>query len=186
MTKKNSIQIWVIALLVVLNLTTIGTIFYHNRQVKDNEAAVVIDESRAPLTGRYFRQTLRFDDEQMNAFRKANRQFQPQANLLIYEMDSLKTEMFIELNREQPDTIRLNSISDHIGRHHAELKKITNDFYLSIKSVCDSAQCYRLQETFLPLYRDETSNARRGFGYYRPDSTGGGYRHRYGRGWNKP
>ncbi len=128
MTKKNSIQIWVIALLVVLNLTTIGTIFYHNRQVKDNEAAVVIDESRAPLTGRYFRQTLRFDDEQMNAFRKANRQFQPQANLLIYEMDSLKTEMFIELNREQPDTIRLNSISDHIGRHHAELKKITNDF----------------------------------------------------------
>lgn len=189
MNKTNKIMMWVIALLVVLNLTTIGTIVYHNQQEKDDSTAIVIDEGQPPLTGRYFRQTLGFDNDQMDVFRAANREFQPRANLLIYEMDSLKNEMFMELNKPKPDETKLNALSDHIGNHHAELKKLTNDFYLKIKSACNDAQCAQLERAFLPLYRDETVNARRGYGYgyNRTDSLGmgRGYRHRYGRDWNE-
>ncbi|MCK9303953.1 MAG: hypothetical protein PHP30_08045 [Bacteroidales bacterium] len=172
MNKINKILIWVTALLLVLNITTIGTILYHNNQEKEDNIAIVLDENQAPLTGRYLRQTLGFNSEQMEVFQKTNREFQPQANRIIYEMDSLKNEMFSELNKPQPDSIKLNSLSDLIGIHHSELKKLTNNFYLKIKSVCDSTQCEPLKKTFLSLYQNNTAVNRHGYGYNHPDSSG--------------
>ena len=172
MNKSNKIMMWVIALLLVLNLTTIGTIVYHNHQEKEDNTAIVLDDNQAPLTGRYLRQTLGFDNEQMDVFHKANREFQPQANKIIFEMDSLKNEMFTELNKPSPDSLKLNILSEQLGTNHAELKKLTNFFYLKLKSVCDSSQCEPLKNTFLLLYQNNTVPARQGYGYKHMDSTG--------------
>lgn len=183
MNRRVKILWWVIALLVVLNLTTIGTILFRNRESSSDNIAIVLDENQQnPLTGRFFRQTLGFDDAQMALFREAHHSFQYKANDLIFEMDSLKNEMFKELNSPTPDTLRLNDLSDHVGSHHAELKKITNVFYLQLKTICDSTQCEQLQQAFLPLFRDGTLNRGRGYQWNDSTSTGQGNRHRYGRG----
>jgi len=132
MNKTVKILWWVIALLVLLNLTIIGTILFRNRESSDNNIAIVLDENQQnPLTGRFFRQTLGFDDAQMNIFREVHRSFQYRANDLIFEMDSLKNEMFTELNSPTPDTIRLNELSEQVGRHHAELKRSPMTFIFS-------------------------------------------------------
>ncbi len=165
MNKTNKILWFVVALLLILNLATIGTIIYHNKQHTDDELTIVLDANQQnPLTGRFLRQELGFDDEQMAVFRKANREFHQIANNLIYEMDSLKVEMFEELNKEAPDTVKLQTLSKHIGMHHVELKDITNQYYLKLKSVCDQGQCEQLQEAFQPLFRDGTINIGRGYG----------------------
>lgn len=183
MNRGNKILWWVIALLVILNLTTIGTILLRNSERNGDEVAIVLDENRQnPLTGRFFRQTLGFSDAQMVLFREANQSFQHTANDLIYEMDSLKNEMFTELNSAVPDTNRLNALSEHVGRHHAELKKITNGFYLQLKAACDSTQCEELQRSFTPLFRDGTINRGRGYRWRDSTATGPGFRHRYDRG----
>ncbi len=155
MNRTNKI-LWVVAvLLLILNLTTLGTIFYHNQKNKKDDVAIVLDENRQnPLTGRFFRQQLGFNDKQMDAFREANHEFQDKANGLIFEIDSLKSETFEELNSANPDTIRINELSTHIGKHHIELKNITNEFYLTVKSVCDSSQQEMLKEAFTPLFKD--------------------------------
>lgn len=184
MNKTNKIWIWLVVLLVVLNLTTVGTILYHHwKEREDDRVTVLSEEGEVRLTGRYFRQTLGFNDRQMEAFRLANREFQPQAARLIIRMDSIKIEMFKELNNAQPDSTKLNYLSELLGRQHAELKKITNRFYLNMKSVCDSSQCAQLQQLFLPLYYDENIHSRRGYRHIRADSTGinSGYRRQYGR-----
>ncbi len=181
MNNSNKILWLIIVLLVILNITTLGTIFYHNKQNRNDKLAIVLDENRQnPLTGRFFRQNLGFDDSQMAAFRETNREFQHVANNLIFEMDSLKTEMFAELNSAQPDTAKLNNLSAHLGSHHVELKNITNHYYLKIKSVCKPSQQERLQEAFAPLFRDGTST-NLGKGLNRKN--GNGYRYRNGRGW---
>lgn len=163
MSKTNKILLWIIALLVVINLTTIGTIVYHNFIEKSDAPAIILDKTgRNPLNGKYFRQTLGFSNTQMEVFREANHKFQPHAQALIIEMDSLKTEMFAELNKSAPDSLKLTTLSQHIGMHHAELKQITNHFYLIVKSVCDSAQQQQLQKTFLLLYKDENVHRKRG------------------------
>jgi len=181
MNKTVKILWWIIALLVVLNMTTIGTILLRNRDKNNDNTAIVLDENRQnPLTGRYFRQTLDFDDAQMNIFREAHRSFQYRANDLIFGMDSLKNVMFAELNSSTPDTNRLNDLSQQVGSHHAELKKITNTFYLQLKTVCDSTQCDQLQQAFLPLFRDGTVNRSRGYQWNDSTGSGPGNRHRYG------
>jgi hypothetical protein len=183
MNKTIKILWWVIALLVTLNLTTIGTILLRNRESNSDNVTTVLDENRQnPLNGRYFRQTLGFDDAQMNVFREAHRSFQYRANDLIFGMDSLKNVMFAELNSPTPDTNRLNDLSQQVGSHHAELKKITNTFYLQLRTVCDSIQCEQLQQAFLPLFRDGTVNRGRAYQWNDSIATGQRHRHRYGRG----
>lgn len=69
MNKTVKILWWVIALLVMLNVTIIGTILLRSRESSSDTIAIVLDENRQnPLTGRYFRQTLGFDDAQMDIF----------------------------------------------------------------------------------------------------------------------
>lgn len=154
----NKIKIlqWLVVLLLLLNLSTIASIVYHKYEEKTDTDILISDtESERRLNGRYFRQTLGFDNEQMEAFRQANRAFQPEANAIISTIDSLKNDIFSELKKEHPDTSRLNSLSENIGNQHSKLKKETNKFYLKIKNVCDSVQKEQLNEVFSPLFRNQ-------------------------------
>lgn len=155
MNKTKTLQ-WLVALLILLNLSTIASILYHNYQEKTDNDVLVFDvgnENR--LNGRYFRQTLGFDNNQMDAFREANRSFQPKANMIIFSIDSIKNNIFIELKKDSPDTILLGQLSENIGQQHADLKKATNQFYLKIKSVCTSEQKEQLNEVFSPLFKNK-------------------------------
>lgn len=154
----NKIKIlqWLVALLLLLNLSTIASIVYHQYQEKvDTDILISDTENERRLNGRYFRQTLGFDNEQMEAFRQANRAFQPEANAIISTIDSLKNDIFSELKRENPDTAKLNLLSESIGNQHTKLKKETNKFYLKIKNVCNSVQKEQLNEVFSPLFRNQ-------------------------------
>jgi len=155
MNKIKTLQ-WLVALLILLNMSTIASILYHNYQEKtDNEVLVFDVGSENRLNGRYFRQVLDFNDEQMAAFRVANRSFQPKANMIIFSIDSLKNNIFNELKKESPDTILLGQLSENIGQQHADLKKATNQFYLKIKSVCTAEQKEQLNEVFSPLFKNK-------------------------------
>mgnify|MGYP000853076213 FL=1 len=157
MNRTNKILVWVIILLALLNITTIGTILYHNQRDKKVAESIVFDQGRNPLNGRFFRQKLGFDDQQMEAFRTANREFQPKAKEVIYVLDSLKKQIFFEINKEKVDTLKLRQLTESIGSSHAELKKITNDFYLQVKDICDEGQCEQLKDAFEPLYNDQVN-----------------------------
>ncbi|MEI6752229.1 MAG: hypothetical protein WCK78_03585 [Paludibacter sp.] len=156
---KTKLLIMAVVLLVVLNLTTIATILYHNyKESAEQEVIVLGNESNNNLNGRFFRQTIGFDNSQMMTFREANREFQPKANGIIFQIDSLKNEMFSELKKAKSDTVKLNNLSLNTGALHAQLKKETNRFYLKIKTVCTAQQLKQLQTTFTPLFCNTACN----------------------------
>lgn len=153
---KNTILTWAVVILILLNVSTIATILYHNYQEKIEKEDIVLDsEGQNPLNGRYFRQTLGFTDTQMEVFREVNHEFRPNANNIILRIDSLKSEMFIEIKKPVSDTIKLNALALETGKLHAELKQETNRFYLKIKAVCTASQLEKLQDAFSPLFRNE-------------------------------
>lgn len=167
---KTKILSWTVVLLILLNLSTLGTILYHNYQEKTQMESIVIgQENQTRLNGRFFRHELGFDSEQMAVFRMANQQFQPRVSIIIAQLDSLKIESYQQLNSEAPDTLQMNLLSEQIGTLHSELKKETNRFYMTIKSVCDESQAEQLKEAFTPLFRDASCEGenpgRRGRGY---------------------
>jgi Spy/CpxP family protein refolding chaperone len=153
---KNTILTWTVVILVILNVSTIATILYHNFQEKIEKQSIVLDtQGQNPLNGRYFRQTLEFTDAQMEVFRTVNHEFRPNANSIIIKIDSLKKEMFAEIKKPVSDTVKLNTLAVETGNLHAQLKRETNGFYLKIKAVCTPEQLEKLQDAFSPLFRNE-------------------------------
>lgn len=158
---KIKLLTWAVVLLVVLNLTTIATIFYHNYNENAKKEIIVLGtESNNRLDGQFFRQTIGFNNSQMMTFREAHQEFQPKANEIILRIDSLKKEMFLELKKVKSDTVKLNNLSLETGALHAQLKRETNRFYLKIKMVCTPHQIEQLQTTFTPLFRNAACNGK--------------------------
>ena len=156
---KLSVYKWTIALLVVLNLTTIGTILVHHTNEKQEQESILIEpENDIRVNGRYFRQVIGFDNQQMEEFRTINRKFQPEARKVLFQIDSLKNLSFEVLNQPAPDTAQLNSIAAEIGIRHAQLKKVTHHFYLQLRELSTDEQAIHLQQVFSPLFMS-TSNS---------------------------
>jgi hypothetical protein len=152
---KTKLYGWIIVLLVALNLTTIGTVVVHHLQHKQEQKTLILDpENNIRINGRYFRQELGFDNEQLQVFRVVNRTFQPEARAILEHIDSLKEKAFEELHGEHPDTVVLNKLAQEIGHQHGNLKYKTHHFYLTLKNTCNEEQAIKLQELFSPLFRD--------------------------------
>jgi Spy/CpxP family protein refolding chaperone len=153
---KQTTLIWTVVILVILNVSTVATILYHNYQEKIEQQDIVLDtEGQNPLNGRYFRQTLGFTESQMEVFREVNHEFRPNANSIIIKIDSLKNEMFAEIKKPVSDTGKLDALAIETGNLHSELKRVTNKFYLKIKAVCTPEQLEKLQEAFKPLFSNQ-------------------------------
>lgn len=176
MQKNNTIKtLWIaVVLLLVLNLTTIGTIIYHNSKETDLEN-IYIEPDMPPLNGMYFRKELNFDENQLDAFRNANHHFRPKANEIVLNIDKEKERLFRELQSNHPDSEIIKEISLQIGMLHAELKESTAQFYLSLFKVCNEDQKNKLKNVFSPLFKDSS-----GCGGGR--GCGNGRQHRHGQG----
>lgn len=157
MNQKIKWLVWAIIVLFLMNAVTLGTIIYHNykQEQQVDTISTVSSFSGNPINGRFFRQTLGFDNEQMSVFQEANQQFRPQTMALTLSIDSLKTEMFAEMKKQEPDTMKLNKLSKEIGDRHAQLKEETYRFYLKLKAVCTEQQQLQLEKVFEPLFINE-------------------------------
>lgn len=174
MMRKTQILTWAVVFLAVTNVATIGTILYHNYREKQVKASVAINstDGNNMINGRYLRQTLGFDNEQIAAFREINQSFRPAVHELTMMIDSLKTNMFSEMQKASPDTVLLRTLSGRIGEMHGQLKYETYNFFLKLKNICTPEQAKELEKTFQPLFKTE--------GITDPP-----YRHRYRGGFQK-
>ena len=164
---------WAAGLLLVLNITTIATILYHTATGDDREL-LIIEPGAEPLNGKYFKQNLGFDDNQMEVFRGANRLFRSRANQIIAAIEKNKEQMFAELNSPNPDRAKINETAAEIGNLHKELKEATATFYLSLKNCCNDRQQTELTKIFTPLFHNPAPATNS------CDGSGNGHRCRHG------
>ena len=75
----------------------------------------------------------------------------------------------MEMQKNQPDTLVLNSMSAQIGELHGQLKYETYSFYLNTKKICSPEQRPELEKIFQPLFINEgittAPNQHRGRGW---------------------
>jgi uncharacterized membrane protein len=162
MNRKTTWLVWAIVILFLMNAATLGTIVYHNSKQqaqKPDTTAVAESFSGNVINGRFFRQTLGFDNQQMAAFQAANREFRPQTMDITLGIDSLKVAMFAEMRRQTPDTVKLSDLSKQIGQMHTLLKQKTWQFYLKLKAVSTEQQASQLEKAFEPLFINENLQA---------------------------
>jgi hypothetical protein len=158
-TGKN-LLITAVVLLAVLNITVIATLLI-NRQEPDNlsEESLnydpVTDQTSIRYSGRWFREQMGFSNEQMIQFGGFNQSFRQNAAFINMELDRLRIKMLDELAQEEPDIQKLESYSDSIGILHADLKKLTYKYYLSLKSISGEDQRQKLEQLFDGVFAGE-------------------------------
>jgi hypothetical protein len=153
-------MIWVIAILVVINLTTLITVIYNRSHLSDiNPVSTpnqgMSESASMKYSGRYFHDELNFSMEQMKKFSEFNPEFRKGAMAINREMAEKRHEMLIEMAKKNYDTVRLNVLSDSIGALHAALKKSTYIYYLSFKNICNQQQQQKLEQLFGEMFNSD-------------------------------
>jgi Asp-tRNA(Asn)/Glu-tRNA(Gln) amidotransferase B subunit len=150
---KYRVLIWVIVILFATNLSMGLSFLYHKQQDKKlaEQTEQEVIELPAQQRTRFFREQLNLQPQQMEIFRELNRSFNRTAWQINHQLESLRIEMVRELGLEDPDTHKLASISEEIGKLHTQLKNETIDYYLAMKKACTDEQQEKLNEIFISV-----------------------------------
>ena len=163
---KNKTLTWVLAFLFVVNIAALGTIFFHMYRSPNNYPTAVQQFEtgrRAPGNGRFLRDALNFNDDQFNRFITLRHSFQTEAAGIFSKIHALRTEIFDELAKDNPDMKVISNLSRELGNYHTELQNATNRYYLDIKQLCNNEQKAKLNDFFFEmLNRHEPMQMHRG------------------------
>lgn len=162
------ILIWVIVILAATTLSMGISFWYHNQHHKK---AVEKQEQQIEMPSeqrtRFFREQLSLRQDQMDTFRELNRDYNRSARRISDQLETLRITMVEEMGKTNPSEKNLNSISDSIGKLHTDLKKVTIQYYLDMKAICDADQQLKLNEVFLSVSKsnEDVSLPQRGRHY---------------------
>ena len=154
---NKGILIWIIVILAVTNISTVGTIVYHlyfQENVVQNSNLDQIDIPESHL-GRFFRDELDLNSNEHQQFRNFRQNFHEQANILTNKMQIKRNEMMTELGKENSDIIYLHTLAREIGNLHTELKQLTIEYYLKMKNICTPEQTEKLFQIFNAMINQE-------------------------------
>ena len=152
---------WAIVVLVVLNVSTLATILYHVHVRQDSSAvgqtsnAPALEADTEKYTGRYFKDELGFDGDQMAEFRTFNHSFRMQARALTIGLAQKRAEMLEVMNKANADTMQLNKLSFEIGQMHCTLKVLTYKYYLNLKRTCKPEHQQKLYTIFKTMFQTD-------------------------------
>jgi hypothetical protein len=157
---KYKIMGWAIIALAVLNITTITTIFYSRHQLMQrlpiaSAGRGISERSSMKFSGRYFRDNLGLNDQQMRRFSQFNPIFRHQVQNISFELAEKRHHMLLEMTAPACDTIKLNELSDSIGLLHARLKKLTYGYHLNFREICNTEQKQKLEHLFSEMFASE-------------------------------
>lgn len=161
--------VYAVIFLAVLNIATFSTIGYHiYRSHKEGSGAESgMKTGNQSFTGRYFRDRLELTPMQMNQFRPVNDLFRDNARRINRGLVLQRQQMLNEMKKEQPDTIKLNSMADSIGTLHTDLKRWTYRYYRDINQICTEDQKEELNKIFEAFFINDLHMGNRGNGRFR-------------------
>lgn len=150
---QNKILIWLVAFLLVLNICAIGSILYYKGRTTENVTTIMQhpthERHATPGEGRFFRNFLGLDETQFRKFSAARNRFHIKLTDLNEELAIKRAEFLKELNRKNPDMVKIRKISDEIGNLHAAMRMETGRYYLQLKEICNPEQQEKLYHFFL-------------------------------------
>lgn len=166
---KHTLLIWAIVVLALMNISTLVTILYNRSRTATSEAESVkgqkqLEADSEKFSGRYFRDELKLNDEQMDKFREINPTFRSKARMITFELTEKRKQMLLEMSDVNSDTLRLNALSDSIGQLHSNLKKLTYRYYMAVKAICDTEQQKKLEQLFGEVFTNDAPMGHPGIG----------------------
>jgi Spy/CpxP family protein refolding chaperone len=158
MASKNTyrILIWIVVILLATNLSMGLSFWFHKQQDKKGvEAKKQQIEMPTEQRTKFFREQLNLRQDQMDTFRELSRSYNRSARRVTNQLEAWRLNMVEIMGEQNPDKEELKTITENIGRLHAELKELTIEYYLSMKAECDEDQQMKLNEIFISMSKSK-------------------------------
>lgn len=159
-TTKKTLLIGTIIVLIVINISALATIFYHNKMRPHRvvEMNNIQDEAQTRGMHRFMREKLNLSDDQYSQFQKINRDNMIKVHNIASELSKKRVKMMNEIAKKNPNLKILDDIAYDIGSLHYELKKVTINHFLELKQICTPEQQDSLEKIFMKLIQDQDHN----------------------------
>src|SRR5512133_2663254 len=133
--RKILILYWIVATLVVFNLSLMATMFFFSRSGNDHPEFRNgrSTEHKDGEPRHFLSNALSLNKDQEAIFDSSRRQFFKEADTLFKSLRQCRTELYYELSSADPDSARLNEIAVRMGKIHSELKLATIRHFLILR-----------------------------------------------------
>jgi hypothetical protein len=150
---KKQVLIGVIILLVIINLSALITIIFHNKQENNQltQEEFIREDPRQKGMNYYLRDELNLSNEQFDSFQNINKQYFKESKDIASNLHNKRILMLEEIANKDPNLKNLDQIAKEIGDLHYELKLNTIDHFLALKSICNEEQQILLQDFFMKM-----------------------------------
>lgn len=160
---KQRLLIWALIILVVINVTAIGTIIYQNYRFRQHTFPPKFDLEKFDQNVKdrfdehefFLRKELDLNKDQMTKFREYRRAYFQETRLLMDSLRTKRKQLMKELSNDEPDKAQLMRLSDEIGALHAELKVATVKHFLQMKKTIGPQQQHKLNRMFMDMMNND-------------------------------
>lgn len=158
--------------ILIVVLSALGTTLYITwKGAKEIEKVPNTASSCMMLTN-----VLSFDASQNADLQKILDRFDDTSAALVTTLRDHRLALMDELQKEQPDSLQIQLLTQEIGNTQTLLTRLASDQYLQIRMICDSSQQLKLSD----FYCDMLGCPRVGCGESDTCQKNGQQRHRHG------
>ncbi len=157
-TKKIILSALII-ILIIINLSSLSTIYYHKR-IRDKKIEEFNDKKKQLHIGgihRFIKEELKLDSLQFEQFREAYYKNMRESHNIAEKLNIYRYDMITEVAKINPNERELDKISRNIGDLHYELKKLSINHFMELKEICNEEQQENLQKLFMRMMEDQDS-----------------------------
>ncbi|MCX6258565.1 MAG: hypothetical protein NTW49_11815 [Bacteroidia bacterium] len=145
--KKNKILISIVVILTVLNIASLITLWLMN--YRDFHHRLGLPQiPPQELMQKFLNNELNLSDKQSDFFRKSGNLHFTRVRNILDSIHEDKKQMFDELFKEHPDTLKIRGLISNIGRKQAEIERVTFNNFLIMKNKCNAVQQLKFKLIF--------------------------------------
>lgn len=146
---KQRATAWAIAILIILNLCALGTVWYQQR-MQPRMGPPRHFGKRGRDLARFIDRELNLTPQQSAQVKAQQKKFFGQADVLHREIGELRKEIMEQLLDPSPDSARVDELTNEIGAKETQMARLRFAHFQEIKSVCRPEQ----EEEFEALIHD--------------------------------
>jgi hypothetical protein len=144
---KIKVGTWIVIILTIINLTSLGTILYKTSCHKNMDKSMLKDDSHGQGGGGFWRK-LDLDSLQRIKFKEMGGQFFDSMKTISKYRDKLALQIADELKKDSPDTLIMYAVCREMGNNYARQKMFSIGHILDIKNQCKPEQIEKLDSMY--------------------------------------
>ena len=158
MNKERLIKI-VLFISVLLNLGFISAVAYNYYSIRHIRHCGQNSTCEIPETNllSWYKQELNLSEKQYSRFCEENSKFTESAGIISKKMKGLRDSIFEEAMNENPDTSKINLLSEKMGKSHAELKMLSTVYFINLMKVCNKDRRQKLYDIFYSMQNAQSN-----------------------------